>query len=125
MARILKFVTLAIALAGGSSANAAGDAAKGKSVFQAQCSTCHTVVAGKASGIGPNLYGVVGRTAGTLPRYQFSTAMKSAGFNWSEAQLRAYLQAPGNVVRGNKMPFAGLGGSQKLNDLVAYLGTLK
>ena len=126
MDRILRASALGVcALAFAATANATGNPAAGKSVFQSQCSVCHVTVAGKHSGIGPNLAGVVGRAAGALPGYSYSSAMKRAHFTWTTAQLQAYLAAPGTVVRGNKMPFGGLHNPQQLGDLVAYLNTLK
>ncbi len=123
MGRILMIVALGGAVL--ASPSIAADAGKGKAVFQGQCSICHAAVAGKPSGIGPNLYGVIGRVAGTLPKYQYSSAMKAAHFAWSADRLRAYLPAPSKAVPGNKMPYAGLKNPQQLNDLIAYLATLK
>jgi cytochrome c2 len=44
---------------------AAGDAVAGKTVFENQCSICHTTVVGK-NGFGPSLAGVLGRRSGAL-----------------------------------------------------------
>ena len=103
----------------------AGDAGKGKSVFAAQCSMCHSAARGGPTILGPNLYGVVGRKAGSLPGYPYSSGMKAAGFTWSAEQLRTYLPAPRNTVPGTKMSFAGLKNPTQLDDLIAYLETLK
>jgi cytochrome c len=105
-------------------AAASGDAGKGKAVFQAQCAMCHAAAAGK-NGIGPSLFGIVGRASATAPKYQYSSAMKGMHLTWTEAQLRAFLPAPANKVRGTKMPYAGLGNPQQLGDLIAYLATIK
>ena len=103
----------------------AGDPAKGKGVFAAQCSMCHTDNKGGTTILGPNLYGVVGRKAGTLPGYAYSSGMKAAGFVWTTDQLKTYLPAPRNMVPGTKMSFAGLKNPTQLDDLVAFLDTLK
>lgn len=127
MGRILKSAAIAAGLFGLASiatpAAASGDAGKGKAVFQAQCAMCHAAVAGK-TGIGPSLFGIVGRASATAPKYQYSTAMKGMHLTWTEAQLRAYLPAPAKMVRGTKMLYAGLGNPQQLGDLIAYLATL-
>ena len=103
----------------------AGDPAKGKGVFAAQCSMCHSDNKGGMTILGPNLYGVVGRKAGTLPGYPYSAGMKAAGFIWTTDQLKVYLPAPRNTVPGTKMSFAGLKNPTQLDDLVAFLDTLK
>jgi len=75
--------------------------------------------------MGPNLFGVVGRKAGTFPGFAYSGAMKSAGFVWTVPKLDAYLADPQKVVPGNNMPMAGMSDSQQRADIAAYLATLK
>lgn len=103
-------------------ADVTGDAVKGKSAFGA-CAMCHTGVAGK-NGMGPSLFGVVGRTAGTAPGFKYSEAMKAAG-TWTPEALDAYLADPRKAVPGNVMPYAGVKDPQKRADIIAYLKTLK
>lgn len=103
----------------------AGDPGKGAAVFHAQCGVCHAASAHAAPGVGPRLFGVLGRKAGTLPGYSYSPAMKKSGITWSEAELKLYLGNPGQTVHGNKMPYSGLRNPGQLEDLVAYLATLK
>ena len=114
----------AIMAAGVLTPASAQDATAGAKVFM-RCSACHAAVAGKPSGIGPNLAGVVGRKAGTLPGYSFSPAMKGSNITWTADQLDAYLAKPQAVVKGNKMPFFGLPNAKDRADVVAYLKTLK
>ncbi len=104
---------------------AAGDPVHGKAVFSQQCGVCHSAAKGGPTIVGPGLYGVIGRTAGTLKGYSYSSAMKSAGFAWSADKLHDYAAAPSNVVPGNHMPYAGLKNPAQLDDLLAYLSTLK
>ena len=80
------------ALAFAAPARADGDAAAGKSVF-AKCAICHTTDPAK-KGIGPTLFGVVGRKAGALEGFAFSDSMKSANRTWDEATLDTYLTDP-------------------------------
>ncbi len=103
----------------------AGDAAAGRNVFNAQCSTCHSVAPSGATIVGPNLYGVVGRKAGTLKGYAYSSAMKASGFTWTEEQLRTYLPNPQKTLPGIKMTYFGLKNPAQLENLIAYLATLK
>jgi cytochrome c len=108
--------------ASGASAQGAGDLIKGKSAF-AVCAVCHSDVAGK-NGIGPSLFGVVGRDAGLAPGFKYSAAMKAAG-KWTPEKLDAFIAAPKTAVPGTTMPFGGLKDATKRAELVAYLATLK
>jgi len=101
----------------------AADVDAGKRVFN-KCAICHTAVAGK-NGLGPSLFGVVGRKSGTAPGYSYSDAMKNANKTWDEATLNAYLTDPKAVVPGNKMSFAGLPNADDRANVIAYLATLK
>lgn len=102
----------------------AQSAERGERTFKQQCKACHTVEKGGASTIGPNLFGVVGRKAGTLAGYEFSDAMKASGITWDEASLGEYLKDPKAKVPGGKMPFAGLKQAAQPGDVVAYLKKL-
>lgn len=121
MVRILIAAIAAAALAGPA---LAADAASGAKQFKTSCSICHATTAG-ATKTGPSLYGVVGRTSGTLAGYHYSPAMKAAALVWTDAQLETYLAAPQKVVTGTKMSFGGMPDATKRADLIAYLDTLK
>jgi cytochrome c len=120
-AAVLATVCVVLAAA---NASASGDAAKGKDLF-VRCTVCHTAQSGGGNRIGPNLFGVVGRPAGTAAGYSYSTAMKKSGITWSEDVLVKYLQGPSTVVPGTKMTFAGFSNPQQAADMAAYLATLK
>ena len=122
---MVRFVALGLsALLISGVAAQAGDAAKGKEVFQ-RCAICHMVAKDGGNGLGPNLFGVVGRKAGTASGFSYSSAMKSSGITWTPDKLTAYVQHPGAVVPANRMAFAGLGNPEQASDVVAYLATLK
>jgi cytochrome c len=105
------------------SANAASaaDAAHGKQVFES-CAACHT---DRADAIGPDLKGVLGRKAAALEGYRYSGPMRRAHFVWDEANLKQYITDPQAKVPGNRMPFSGLHDQRDVDDVVAYLETLK
>src|ERR1700729_1124086 len=84
-----------------------GDAALGKRQF-APCSACHTVEADGLEKVGPNLHNMFGRKVGTNANFDFSDAMKNAGFIWDAEKLDKYLTNPQDFVPGNKMPFVGV-----------------
>jgi cytochrome c len=106
------------------SAHAAGNAPIGAALFN-RCAICHSTTKGAPNRMGPNLFGVVGRKAGTYPGFSYSAAMRHAGFVWTPLKLDAYLTAPQTVVPGNNMPFAGIPDPGQRADLSAYLATLK
>ncbi len=126
MGRALKLsVPLAAAVALAiAPAYASGNAANGANLFK-RCMVCHTSDRGGANRVGPNLFGVVGRTSGTLAGYSYSRAMTGARIVWSEATLVPYLQSPAQVVAGTKMTFAGFSDVAQAQDIAAYLATLK
>jgi cytochrome c len=99
--------------------------ARGRSVFAAQCSVCHSNGRNGGVVVGPPLFGVVGRKAGSVADFSYSSAMKTAGFAWTPDKLHAYLPAPRNYLPGVKMTYPGLRDPSQLDDLVAYLETLK
>jgi cytochrome c len=106
------------------SADAAGNATNGEQVFD-RCQICHSNAKGAPNKIGPNLFGVVGRKAGTSPGFAYSAAMKGAGFVWTNPKLDAYITSPSTVVPGNNMAFSGISNASQRADLIAYLDTLK
>jgi len=109
---------------GASNALAGGNAANGADLFN-RCTICHSAASGGGNRIGPNLFGVVGRKAGTFAGYSYSLAMTRSGITWNEAILTKYLMSPSTVVPGTKMTFAGFQQQQQAMDAAAYLATLK
>ena len=86
-------------------AYAQGDAAAGKTVFENQCSNCHTAVVGK-NGFGPSLAGVLERRSGGLPGYKYSDAMTNAGITWNAVTLDEFLASSTVKVPGTLMAVA-------------------
>jgi cytochrome c len=125
MGRILGHIAFALAAAAlGSSPAFAGNPAAGGKVFSSQCAACHGNRANAPQAIGPRLFGVIGRHAGSSPGFSYSPAMKNSGLSWSADELKIYLANPAKTVHGTKMPYAGLHNPAQLDDLVAYLATL-
>ncbi len=89
--------------------------------FNNGCRTCHMVKEGD-NRLGPNLYKVIGRKAGSLPDYNYSSAMKEAGFAWDEEKLGRFIANPDEVVPGNNMkPYSGLASSDDRAKIIAFL----
>jgi cytochrome c len=120
----MRHVVLGGLLLAGAPAHAAGDAAAGQVLFKQKCGLCHSVVDGQNK-IGPSLYGVVGRPAGSVATYNYSEAMKGANRTWDSATLDAYLTNPRQNIPGVKMIFAGLPEASDRENVIAYLSTLK
>ena len=98
----------------------AADVAAGKTV-SVRCEQCHDLSKGGPNKIGPNLYDVVDRARATHPGFDYSSAMKSKGGNWTYDELFKFLKSPGSYVPGTKMTFAGLPREQDRINLIAYL----
>jgi cytochrome c len=96
------------------------DLDNGKMKF-GMCRSCHTIAPGGANLTGPNLHGVFGRKAGTLEGYNYSDAVKAAGFVWDAEHLDKWLAEPRTFLPGTKMSFAGLKDPKDRTDLIAYL----
>jgi len=100
------------------------DPTRGERVFQ-RCDSCHSVVDDGSKLQGPNLNGIVGRRAGTLPGFDYSDAMIAAGKNgvvWTRETLDRYLADPEAVVPGTTMaPPPGLSDPALRADVIDYL----
>jgi len=102
----------------------AADANNGRLIFS-RCAACHTVTKGGPNGIGPNLFGVVGRKAGMAKDFSYSAAMKASGITWTPDKLDKWIEHPAALVPGNRMAFAGISDAGQRADIIAYLSTLK
>jgi cytochrome c len=91
----------------------------------AGCQSCHAVTQGQKSGMGPNLFGIGGRKAGTLPGYKYSPAMVKYGQAWNRTNLVAFITNPKAVVPGSKMIYPGQKNPQIAGLLADYLLSLK
>ena len=121
--RMRRTVVAGLLLAGSATTALAADPAAGEKIFKAQCGICHTVVAGQ-NRIGPTLFGVVGRAAGSVPGFNFTADHKKLGITWDAATLDKYLANPRAMVPDTSMVYAGLKDDTERADLVAYLETL-
>lgn len=116
---------VAVSLFAGS-ALAEGDVKKGEKVFK-RCKACHKVEDGK-NGVGPHMFGIVGRDVAGVEDYKYSKAMVEYGSGdevWDADRLSRYLAKPKKEVKGTKMAFAGLKKEAQIADVIAYLETLK
>ena len=101
---------------------ASADVAKGEKVF-AKCSSCHSITSGGANGIGPNLYGVLGKPHASVAGFAYSDALKSKSGPWTFDEMNAWLTSPKAYADGTKMSFAGLGKAEDRANLMAWMNT--
>jgi cytochrome c len=100
------------------------EATSEQQVFNNACRTCHTINEGD-NRQGPNLHKIIGRKAGSLPDYNYSSAMKEADFVWDKEKLERFIASPDEVVPGNSMkPYGGLASSDDRAKVIAYLQSL-
>lgn len=95
----------------------------GKAVFS-KCKSCHIAEKGKASTVGPNLWGVVNRAKGSYEGFNYSEGMKAKGGNWGFDEIGNFIANPKGYVQGTKMVFNGLAEAADRADVIAYLATL-
>jgi cytochrome c len=110
----------------GTNASQAADIAKGEAAFVRQCAICHTIDKGGENRLGPNLFGIVGRRAGTVPGFKYTNAFRTiATFEWTEGLLGSWIALPSVMVPGTAMgAFPGVSDRDK-GDIVAYLAAQK
>jgi cytochrome c len=96
------------------------DLANGQSKF-ALCTSCHTVAKGGPNMTGPNLYGIIGSKAATVPDFHFSDVMKASGITWDPQKLDQWITDPKVMLPGTKMTFAGLNDPKDRTDVIAYV----
>ncbi len=102
-------------------ANADVDA--GKKVAR-KCLSCHTFGQGGRTGIGPNLWGIVGKARAQTPGFRYSGAMTAFSGSWSFESLSDYLRRPSTYIKGNRMAFAGLRKDADRANLLAYMRSM-
>jgi len=115
-----KLITAAVLIATSTGAGWAQDVEKGATVFK-QCQVCHSIGPRGKNQIGPELNGLDGRAAGTVPNFDYSDANRNSGIVWNEENFKEYVKYPRAFVRGTKMTFPGLKSQQQVNDLWAYV----
>jgi cytochrome c len=96
--------------------------AAGEKAF-AKCQSCHTINAGGANGIGPNLHGTMGKAVAGHAGFAYSAELKAVGGTWDWDKMDAWLKNPKAMVPGTKMSFAGLGKVEDRAAIAAYLNS--
>lgn len=103
---------------------ASGDAAAGEKIF-AKCTACHTIAQGGPNGIGPNLFGVMGKPIGQhVAGFAYSGDLSGHGGNWSWENMDAWLKSPKAFASGTKMTFAGLSKPEDRANIMLYMESM-
>ena len=103
----------------------AGNVEDGKRVAAKHCVVCHSFEKGGKLVYGPNLFGIVGKPAGAIEGYDYSTALKNSGLTWTDKNLIGFMANPEQFVKGTKARFPGLKTAKQKADILAYMKTLK
>ena len=111
--RVGLFILAALA----ANASAAGDATRGRMLYESRCIACHSIDANR---IGPAHRGVVGRKAGSVSDYDYSAALKASRIVWSAQTLDRWLTDPENTIPGQKMGYT-VPDAKDRADIIAWL----
>ncbi|XP_017755345.1 PREDICTED: cytochrome c iso-1/iso-2-like [Eufriesea mexicana] len=102
-----------------------GDRENGKTLFLRMCAMCHPITKDGGHRVGPNLFGIFGKTCGTTPGFTYTESMRKKGIVWNENTLDEYLQFPREFIPGTRMVFNGIKKVSDRKDIIAFLATLK
>lgn len=86
-----------------------------------KCKICHSLDKGGANRVGPNLYDVFGRKAGTVPGFAYSDVIKNSDIVWTDDTLAKFLRDPKEALPGNRMSFPGINDDAELRALLQNL----
>jgi cytochrome c len=121
--RVLKFALAGVAGIG--MATAASAAPLPQPAAFKPCSVCHKVGATDRSTLGPVLWGVGGRKAGSVAGFAYSPAMKASKISWTRANLTKFIADPAKTVPGTRMAYAGQKDAKAEATIVDFLLSLK
>ncbi|ABC64149.1 c-type cytochrome [Erythrobacter litoralis] len=99
------------------------DVSAGEAVF-AKCTACHTIEQGGANGIGPNLYGIMGKDIASLAGFAYSDALSAKEGAWTWDEMNAWLKSPRGYANGTKMSFAGLSKIEDRAAVALYMNSM-
>jgi len=104
----------------------AQDVSAGERLFKRHCGICHIAEKDSARRMqGPNLWGLIGRKAGTVEGFRYTDANKNSGIVWSAETLDPYLTDPREVIKGTTMAFVGVKKPDERKAIIEYLSAQK
>jgi cytochrome c2 len=125
----MKWLGLAVAgMIGGliASSAQAQDVSAGERLFKRYCGICHIAEKDSTRRLqGPNLWGLIGRKAGTVEGFRYTDANKNSGIVWTAETLDPYLTDPREVIKGTTMAFVGVKKPDERKAIIEYLAAQK
>lgn len=104
----------------------AQDVSAGERLFKRHCGICHVAEKDTTRRLqGPNLWGLIGRKAGTIEGFHYTDANKNSGIVWTAETLDPYLADPREVIKGTTMAFVGVKKPDERKAIIEYLASLK
>ena len=99
---------------------ASANVADGEKIFK-KCAACHSIAKDGGHKIGPALWGILGRKAGSISDYKYSKAMVAHGKTWSFKEMNGFLTKPKDWIKGTKMTFVGLKKETERAAVILYM----
>ncbi len=103
-----------------SSLFANGDISHGEKVFK-KCAACHSINKNGGNKIGPKLWNVMFRPAGSVTDYKYSKALSEYKKDWTWEEMNGFLIKPAKWIKGNKMGFSGIKSDKDRASVILYL----
>ena len=98
---------------------ASASAADGEGLWR-NCRSCHALEPG-VNGVGPTLYGVVGRDVAAVDGFNYSGALVAVADVWTPDHLNGFLENPKGYAPGTAMGYNGMRSVEDRANLIAYL----
>ncbi len=121
MLRLFIFASLFILSGTASAGPTEGDPSAGAEIYE-RCLACHALAYNRT---GPKHCGLLGRRAGSLPDFDYSPALRQAGFVWDRARLDRFIADPLAMFPETSMGYDGVKDAGERADLIAYLAAAK
>ena len=97
----------------------------GRALAGRNCGSCHSFTDGGRAGVGPNLWGIVGKNHAQAVGFNYSAANRAlADKPWDFEALNAFIAAPSRAMPGTRMAYAGMASTAQRADLIAFMRSL-
>ena len=97
----------------------------GGDVYAGSCGHCHEPLGGRDASTAPTIHGVIGRAIASMPKFEYSSALRAAGGRWTTERLDAFLREPAAFAPGTPMQSWAVADSVERRKLIEYIAQLK